>query len=159
MIPKSRFDEVNNRLKEALEKIRQFEEAEEKRRKEAEEQERKRKEEQGKFQELYETTTKELNTYKETAEKYENRVKELETVINSMLETKLKSIPKEFHDLIPENLTAEQKLEWISKAESKGIFTKKGVGEIGKPMNHSNDKPKVDKAHMSPLEKILAGLK
>lgn len=152
MIPKSRFDEINNKYKEVLEKLQSYEAAEAER-------EKKLKEEQGKFQELYETANKELGTYKETTTKYETRVKELEAVIETLVKNKLETVPKEFHDLIPSNLTAEQTLEWLSKAEAKGLFAKSEPKEIGKPMNHSNETPKVDKANMSPLDKILAGLR
>jgi len=77
-----------------------------------------------------------------------------------MVETKLETIPKELHDLVPTNLTPEAKLDWLNKAESKGLFgtLKTEVKEVGKPSNKSNEQPKVDKANLSPLDKILAGL-
>ena len=48
----------------------------------------------------------------------------------------------------------------VTKAESKGLFgtLKTEVKEVGKPSNKSNEQPKVDKANLSPLDKILAGL-
>lgn len=154
MIPKSRFDEINGKYKEMLEKFSAIESAEAERQKAAEEQARKQAEEQGKFQELYQNTQKELEGYKA----YESRTKELETVITSMVEAKLNSVPTELHDLIPNNLNAEQTLDWLNKAEAKGIFGKPEPKEIGKPMNHSSDSPKLDKANLSPLDKILSGL-
>jgi ribonucleoside-triphosphate reductase len=77
-----------------------------------------------------------------------------------MVKTRLSTIPEEFHDLIPANLSAERTLEWITKAETKGLFAPKGSksDEIGKPFNHSNEGPKVDTKSMSALDKILSGL-
>lgn len=154
MIPKNRFDEVNSKLKDALAKIDQFNAAESERQKQAEEQQRKQAEEQGKFQELYQEAQKQIDSYK----KFEERTSQLETVINTMVETKLNTVPAEFHELIPSNLTAEQTLDWLNKAETKGLFKANEPQEIGKPFNHSNDKPKVDAKNMSALDKILSGL-
>jgi seryl-tRNA synthetase len=156
MIPKNRFDEINNKYKDLLTQIQDFQRLESERQKEAEVNARKKAEEQGEFQRLYEETNKKL----EDAKKYEDRSSQLEKVINSMVETRLTSIPKEFHDLIPDNLSAEKTLEWITKAETKGLFTVKGPksDEIGKPFNHSNEGPKVDTKTMSALDKILSGL-
>lgn len=154
MIPKSRFDEINGKYKEMLSKIETFEKAEADRQAELEAKELEAKKEQGKFEELYTGLQKELETYKA----YENRSKELETVITGMVESKLKSVPEEMHDIIPTNLSAEQTLDWLTKAESKGLFGKPEVKEIGKPSNKDQSAPKVDKANLSPLDKILAGL-
>lgn len=154
MIPKSRFDEINSKYKEMAEKVAEFERIQAEAQAEAERRELEAKKEQGKFEELYINTQKELEQMKA----YQNRATELETVISSMVESKLESIPQEMHDLIPTNLTAEQTLAWLNKAESKGLFGKPEVKEIGKPSNKSTDSPKVDKANLSPLDKILAGL-
>jgi dsDNA-specific endonuclease/ATPase MutS2 len=154
MIPKTRFDEINDKYKEMAEKVSAFEKAQEQAKAEAEAKELEAKKEQGKFEELYQTTQKELENYKQ----YETRSKELEGLITNMVEDKLKSVPEEMHDLVPSNLTAEQTLDWLSKAESKGIFGKQEAKEIGKPTNQSNEKPKVDAQKMSPLDKILSGL-
>jgi len=156
MIPKSRFDEVNAKYKEMSEKIAAFEEAEAARQKAAEQKELELKQEQGKFEELFQASQKELEALK----KYESRSTELEGLISTMVDTKLESIPKEMHDLVPTNLTPEAKLDWLNKAESKGLFgsLKQEPKEIGKPSNKSNEQPKVDKANLSPLDKILAGL-
>lgn len=154
MIPKQRFDEVNGKYKELLEKVTAFEQAEQQRQAEAEQLELERKKEQGKFEELYQNSQKELEAFK----KYESRTQELESVITGMVESKLKSIPEDMHDLIPSNLSAEQTLSWLDKAESKGLFGKPEPKEIGKPSNKSTDSPKVDNANLSPLDKILAGL-
>ncbi|MDR7207589.1 hypothetical protein [Priestia megaterium] len=154
MIPKSRFDEINSKYKEMLAKIEAFESADLKRQEEEAARELERKKEQGKFEELYQSSQKELEAFK----KYESRTQELESVINGMVETKLKSIPEDMVDLIPANLSAEQTLAWLDKAESKGLFGKPEPKEVGKPSNKSNEAPKIDNANLSPLDKILAGL-
>ena len=155
MIPKSRFDEVNSKYKEMLEKIQAYEKTEEQRQKEAEELAKKQAEEQGKFQELYEKTQKELEAYKA----YESRTGELESVITSMVETKLSSIDKEYHDLIPANLSPEATLDWLNKAEAKGLFGKKEPKDIGTSKNNKDGKAdKIATDRLSPLEKILNGL-
>lgn len=56
-----------------------------------------------------------------------------------MVDEKMKVVPKELADLIPTNLTAPQTLDWLNKAEAKGLFGSQ-VKEIGKPMNHSTEK-------------------
>lgn len=154
MIPKSRFDEVNSKYKELSEKVAEFERLQQEQSEAQAQKELEAKKEQGKFEELYSNSQKELESYKQ----FETRSKELESVITGMVETKLKSVPEEMHDLIPTNLSAEQTLDWIGKAESKGIFGKPEVKEIGKPSNKDQSAPKVDKSNMSPLDKILSGL-
>ncbi|WP_353856775.1 hypothetical protein [Bacillus sp. Bos-x628] len=155
MIPKTRFDEVNAKYKEMADKVAQFEAEQAKLQAEAEAKELEAKKEQGKFEELYQATQKELENFKA----YEARAKELESVITGMVETKLNDVPKDMHDLIPNNLSVEQTLDWLNKAESKGLFgSKQEAKEIGKPSNKSNEAPKVDKANLSPLDKILAGI-
>lgn len=155
MIPKTRFDEVNGKLKEMADKVAEFEKAQAQAKADAEAKELEAKKEQGKFEELYKTTQAEL----ETTKKYETRTQELETLIKGMVDTKLEAIPKEMVDLVPTNLTVEQTLDWLNKAESKGLFgAKQEPKEIGKPSNKSNEAPKVDKANLSALDKIIAGL-
>lgn len=156
MIPKTRFDEVNSKLKEMADKVTAFEKAQADAKAVADQKELDAKKEQGKFEDLYLNTQKELDTYKT----YEGRTKDLETLIQGMVATKLEAVPKEMVDLVPSNLTVEQTLEWLNKAESKGLF---GTGkaepkEIGKPSNKSNEAPKVDAVKLSALDKILSGL-
>jgi hypothetical protein len=128
MIPKSRFDEVNHRFKEAQSQLEQFTA-------EKEASEKKSAEEQGKFQELYEATSKELYGFKSKYQDVEKRSQELESVVKSLLQTKLEAIPDEFHDLIPDNLSIEGKLDWINKAEAKGLFGKRPQQPVGEMTN------------------------
>jgi hypothetical protein len=149
MIPKSRFDEVNNNYKTAKEQLDQL-------LKEKEEADRKAKEQQGEYQTLYEQANQQLETYKTDFEGTKSRVEALEGIMNSMLQTKLEGIPEEYHDLIPDNLSPEQKLDWITKAETKGLFgTKNSEEPVGGPTNPIN--PKTDFENMNSFQLLKAG--
>lgn len=135
MIPKTRFDQVNERAKAAeaaLQKIKD-EEAE---------RQRKAQEEQGKFEELYNEASGKAKQFEQEYETAKEKAERLEGVMNSMLESKLQVIPDEYHDLIPENLSPEQKLDWISKAEAKGLFkdtSQEPLGDVTNPAQPTED--------------------
>lgn len=86
-----------------------------------------------------ETVSKENETLKKDIETKDTKIKEYEELINKLVETKLEQIPEEYRELIPDNLDLTQKLNWLDKAEAKGLFNKvekkKPNVEIGKPMN------------------------
>lgn len=149
MIPKSRFDEVNNNyktVKDQLDKIL----------KQQEQEDLESKKKQGEFEKLYNETNEQLGTYKNNYESTKSRVEVLEGIMNSMLNTKLESIPEEFHDLIPENLSPEQKLDWITKAETKGLFgSKKSDEPVGGPTNPGPQNTDFEK--MNPMQLLSAG--
>ncbi|KMJ58083.1 hypothetical protein AB685_14850 [Bacillus sp. LL01] len=128
MIPKSRFDEVNTRYKDVQAQLAELQSAKEVA-------ERKAKEEQGEFRGLYETTSKELDGFKSQLEQANARAQELESVVTGLLDSKLSAVPKELHDLIPENLSPEQKLAWLNRAEEKGLFKSKVQEPIGESTN------------------------
>src|SRR5690625_830825 len=128
MIHKSRFDEVNNNyktVKDQLDKILEQQKQDE----------QNKQKEQGEFEELYSQTSQELETYKNDLKSTKERADALEGIMTSMLNTKLETIPEEFHDLIPENLSSEQKLDWVSKAEAKGLFKDKSQETLGGATN------------------------
>ncbi|ACV64597.1 Oxygen-sensitive ribonucleoside-triphosphate reductase-like protein [Desulfofarcimen acetoxidans DSM 771] len=122
MIPKSSFEEVNQKYKDIQAKLESLLAEKEKADTEKVKADKKAKEEQGKYEELYKTANEELVKVKDSYKSTSVRVQELETVINGLLEAKLADVPKEFHDLVPANLTPEAKLSWLSNAESKGLF-------------------------------------
>lgn len=158
MIPKTRFDEVNSKYKETESRLAELEAALAERQKADAEAELKSKQEQGKFEELYQTTEKELNGYKEKATTYESRTSELEAVINSLVEAEVNAIGEDYAELIPAGLTPEAKLAWINKAKEKGLFVKQ-EREIGTPKSGGQPTtPKTDVAKMNPLDKIRMGL-
>lgn len=149
MIPKSRFDEVNQnykQMKEQLDKLLA----------DKAEQERKVQEEQGQFQELYKSASEQLNDFKSKTEQFESRTKELEGVIGQLLEAKLSDIPEEFHDIIPDNLGAEQKLAWIERAQTKGLFGAKAQSPIGESTNPGNSQA-IDLSKLNPIQLFKAG--
>ncbi len=114
-IPKSRFDEVNNKYKELQAKLDDLQKQKEQ--EELEEQKKK-----GEFENLYNSTQQELeNTktqYKETSE----RVEQLEGLIQTLVDAELEAVPEDMRDLVPSNFTPEQKLTWITQAKAKGLF-------------------------------------
>jgi hypothetical protein len=114
MIPKTRFDEVNNKNKQLQSELQALKDAEAAKALED-------KKQQGHYEELYNTSNTELSALKP-------RIESLEGVINSLLQTKLDTIPKEYHALIPEG-TPESRLAWINTAESTGLFGKPQVNQ------------------------------
>lgn len=124
MIPKSRFDEINEQKKAAQDELNKIKQAQEQAKIDQQK-------EQGKFEDLYNQASEEVQKFKGNFEQANTRVEQLEGVITSMLETKLESIPKEYHDLIPDNLSPEAKLDWISKADAKGLFVDKSKTPVG----------------------------
>lgn len=141
MIPKSRFDKVNNRYKSVKAELEEYEAM--------------YKSVEDKFSEL---TAK----YEEQAEAMEQQIKrteQLEKVINNLIESKLSKIPEEYHDLIPGNLEVDQKLDWIMKAEEKGLFSSAlnvGTLKIGEPTN-PKQKKSVDYSKMSTFQLLTMG--
>ena len=76
---------------------------------------------------------------------------EYESLLKTVIDGKMQNVPEQYHELIPANMGLKEKLEWLEKAESKGLFNKQEKEnpaiEIGKPMNV--EVPKVDTSKMS----------
>lgn len=98
-----------------------------------------------------ETLSTTIASMKKDSEDKDVVIKEYEDLVGKLIETKLEQIPADFKDLIPDNLNLKQKLNWLEKAEAKGLFNKeekkKPNVEIGKPMNV--DVPQVDISKLS----------
>ena len=157
MIPKSRFDEVNDNyksMKEELDRIKSEQtEAEKNRQKQEKDDAKKR----GEFENLYNDSQAELETVQSEKNAANERVEALEGVINGLLESKLEGIDEDYHDLIPEGMTPEQKLAWVNNAEQKGIFGGKQKSEpLGKQTNPASSGT-VETSTMNPLQKMLSG--
>jgi len=104
MIPKSRFDEINQKLSDAMKRAEALEKA-------AQEAETKRLKESEDFKALYEKAEAELSTLKPQAEKlgaYEKTLKET-------LDAQIAAIPEDKRSLIPEELPIDAQLKWISR--------------------------------------------
>lgn len=143
-IPKHRFDEVNEALKETQKQLKAIQDA--KKEEEIEAQKKK-----GEFETLYNEANETLESTKANLEATSERVEALEGVINGLLEQKLESIDEQYHDLVPEGMTPEQKLSWISNAEAKGLFAKNDKSEetLGGRTNGGSTN-KVDISNMTP---------
>ncbi|MZP28694.1 hypothetical protein GTO91_03040 [Heliobacterium undosum] len=144
LIPKSRFDEVNTKYKDVQGKLDQL-------LAERDTQAKKTKEQQGKFEELYKTAADELTKTKDGYKTASSRVEQLESVINGLLEAKLEGIPKDFHDLVPGNLTPEAKLEWLAMAEQKGLF---GTGKQEQPVGQATNPAQAQTTDLNQLSSI-----
>jgi hypothetical protein len=157
MIPKSRFDEVNNKFKELQSQLDNINKE-----KETEKLENKKK--QGKFEELYTDAQSELEKYKETSDNASNRIEQLEGIIQTLVDQELEAVPEELRDLVPENFTTEQKLSWITNAKKKGLFgstqNSKEEEELGGSTNQQqNQQQDVGKMSVADLFKNAYGKK
>lgn len=80
-----------------------------------------------------------------------NLVSEYEGILNTIIEAKLTDVPENLKELVPANLSLQQKLDWITKAEKSGIFGKQPNTdiEIGKPLNPNSGKQNTDTSKLS----------
>ncbi|PEF03526.1 hypothetical protein COK07_29275 [Bacillus thuringiensis] len=148
MIPKTRFDEVNEKVKELSAQLEGLQNQKAK-------DEKTKAEKLGEFEQLYRTAEGQVANLTTKHKSASERVTTLEGIISGMLETKMSVIPEDFHELIPTEMSLEQKLAWIDKAQTKGMFRTKEDVVIGEATNRKIE-PKVDVKQMSPIEKILA---
>jgi phage I-like protein len=104
MIPKSRFDEVNEERRKLADRITQID-AERKADTE------KRLIEQSEFKKLAESRGEELTKAQEIASK----VDAYEKTLADVLAAQVASLPEDKRDLVPDELTTQQKLAWLAK--------------------------------------------
>ena len=150
-IPYQRFLEINNKTKELQTQLDNLLQEKKKAEKAKEKTEREAKEKQGEFETLYSETKSKYEQIEIEHTATRNRIETLEAVVQELLDNELKEIDKEYVDIIPENLSVEQKLSWIAKAKAKGLFgSKKEENSIGGPANPSQPTRKV--AEMTPHE-------
>lgn len=108
----------------------------------------------------YQTALSERETAKNEATTANERATRLETVLSEMLTARLKAIPEDKRDLVPEGLTVDQKLLWLEKATAKGIFAatnQQPQQPIGAPTNPAPGGQAVNLDNLSPLAKLTAG--
>lgn len=102
--------------------------------------------------EEYNTLVTEHNETKETLQGYEN-------VLKSIAETKLEQVPEDYHDLIPDSGVLAQ-LEWLNKAEAKGLFkADKSEQPIGRQTTANKQGKKEETENLSAINKISNALK
>ena len=118
MIPKERFDEINQKYKDEV-KART---AADKALKDAQEVRLKEKED---YKALYEQTTSELSELKPKAEAFDS----YKETMGKLLEAQIEEIPEELRGLIPEEATIKQKIDWIAK--NKKLLLKPIAPDIG----------------------------
>lgn len=144
MIPKDRFDEVNKKQKELSKQVKEMEEA--------------KAAMAAQLEEMKKSSEETQASILETTKKLEGQVNQYETVMTELVTTKLSAIPEDMRDLIPDGLSTEQKLAWINKAESKGLFKKQQTTvAVGTPLNHSSEVDKAERVRkMNPLQALAA---
>jgi len=92
-----------------------------------------------------------LNQLKNDSEGQKTKATEFETVINDIVKAKLETIPEKFRELVPQNISVKDQLDWLNKAETNGLFGQaQGEIEIGKPLNPKNPQSNINKANLSP---------
>lgn len=144
MIPKHRFDEVYGQMKTLQEQVEAINA--EKVAKEKEELEK-----TNQYKTLYEQQSEEYNKYKTQVTTLEAKTTEYEKMFEGMVQAKLDSIPEDYRELVPSNLTLSEKMDWINKAESKGLFKSKVEVEVGKPTNAPPQQIDLNKLNESEL--------
>ncbi len=103
-VPYERFSEVNEKLKEATQKLTEVE-------KEKNDQLEAQLKEQGKWKEIAEQRANEIATIKPKAD----TVEDMEKTLVSVLEAQVASLPEDKRSLVPDEMTTQQKLSWLSK--------------------------------------------
>ena len=143
MIPKKRFDDINNRYK-ALDddyKNRKVEY-----------------DDMAKKVAASEQSYKDLET---SVAAKDERVAALEGILGNMLNAELEQIDEEYRELVPADKPIEQQLEWLAKAKAKGLFASKGIefeiGGMSNPKSGGNGKGQKAYSNMSPLEMMQMG--
>lgn len=105
-----------------------------------------------------ESLTKSVNTLTTDLEKKQTVIGEYEGILQNIVESKMKNVPEQFKELIPTNMSLTEKLGWLEKAETTGLFvTKEKTNpqvEIGKPMNMESPKVEAEKLSASELMKM-----
>lgn len=155
-IPKSRFDEVNGKFKDVQKQLDDLLKAKADADKAKADKETEDAAKKGEFESLYTKTKADADKLKGDARVAGERVTSLEAVINGLLETKLATIPEDFRDLVPSNLTPEAKLAWVDAAEAKGLFGAKEQKPLGSATNPGNTQT-VDVNSLDPMQMFQAG--
>lgn len=134
-----RFKELNQKAQDAEAKAAALEKA-------AQDAERKQLEEANNFKALYEKTQGEISTLKPKAA----QLAEMEKTLTDLLNAEVEALPEQFRDLVPEGLTSQQKLAWISKNKAK--LMKPEAFDIGAGSNGAKPPKKDEKKELTALE-------
>jgi hypothetical protein len=115
----------------------------------AQDAERKQLEEANNFKALYEKAQAEITGLKPKAE----ALTEMEKSLTSVLESQVKELPEQFRDIVPDGLSVQAKLEWLSKNKAK--FSRPEAFDIGAGAKGAK-KPDEKAQELSAEEKIAA---
>jgi len=137
-----RFKELTQAAKDAKTRADALEKA-------AQDQEREALEKQQNYQKLYEKAQAEITSLKPKAEQLDS----MEKTLSSLLDAEIKSLPEQFQDVVPDGLTTQQKLDWLSKNKVK--FVKPEGFDIGAGKNGAKEN-KQKATELTPEEKQLA---
>ena len=141
MIPKSRFDEINNRAKAAEDKLAQLEA-------ERNAENEKRLVEQAQWKQLAEERAQKLAEAERKAQKAEL----YETEMKSWVEMTITNIPEEYKSFVPDG-TVEQQFGWLKKNYEK--IMKPSAPDIGAGKRGAGGSPQ-DKLNLSDDELLMA---
>lgn len=78
-------------------------------------------------------------------------VETLKSVVDELVE----NLPENYRDLVPADLSPEQQIKWIRKAEKSGLFIKQV--ESGPGSKRPGGKQKLDLSNMKPEQMMSAG--
>lgn len=115
-IPYDRFQDVVSQKNDYKQKYNELIEQQK-------EQQRQAQEKQGEYESLYNDLKAKYDPLAEELEQYKK-------TFQTILKSKLESVPKDMRDLIPEGNELEQ-LKWIENANNKGLFTKQKAQDFG----------------------------
>lgn len=114
MIPKSRFDDVNNKYKDAIKRLEALEQTQQEQSEAQQKQREKELAEQNRFKELYEQAQGEIEKLKSV----QSEVTRYRESFEQTLKTRLDSIPEERKHLVPEFDDPIKLSAWLDKAMS-----------------------------------------
>lgn len=80
-------------------------------------------------------------------------VETLEGIVSDLIE----DVPEDFRELIPEKLSAADKITWIRKAQKANLF--KQQASSGPDSQRPRSKPDIDFNALNPVQKIKMGYK
>jgi len=82
------------------------------------------------------------------------RIEQAEIKLTKILKNEKRSIPEEFHGLIPDNLSLEEQINWIQSCREKGFFKDKVESiDTKKP----SDKKPTDLSNLNPHQMMAKG--
>lgn len=106
----------------------------------------------------YKAKYEEAQTIKQQYEDAQNALKGYEDALGKIAEEKINALPEEYRGLVPEGST-QDKLDWLAKAESSGLYKVKEEKSIGSSTktNHIPSET-VDQVELTAIQKLATGI-